>query len=512
MLLGEAQYHCSAKARLKLREKILSKIFQIDMANIEHIGAVSAVNTAGQGVENMQVYYSQYLPTLVFCIISPFYVFWQLSQVSLEIAVVLAIIALIVLPANNVFKSITEKLKDNYWKSLHDMTSHYLENLKGLTTLKLFNRDEERTQSLKVKTNNFNAIMVDVMRSNFYSVALTYLLTYGGIFIALIITCVKLSSGELTISAGLMILMLSFSFFTSFKDLLGATHNALSGISAAHNISRLFEIDTKRKHIPMPKEKAKSSDEGIVLLNVTYSYPNRDDVLKEISVFIPKGKVVALVGSSGCGKSTIASLLLRFTDPKNGKITFNGIDYLCYSPRELRNHITIVPQTVSIFSGTIEENLRVAKPNATEEEMLTALHNVRLKDWLTSQPHGLKTDVGDSGAKLSGGQRQKIGIARALLCNAEYIVLDEATSGVDMESEMEIWNCISELSQQKTLIIISHRLSTIKNADIIYVLDQGKVENSGNHAKLIVQSKLYSTLVKQQDVLEKQGKESMING
>ncbi len=172
----------------------------------------------------------------------------------------------------------------------------------------------------------------------------------------------------------------------------------------------------------------------------------------------------------------------------------------------------MVPQAVSLFSGTVAENLRIAAPDATDEELMEALADVRLADWVKAQPEGLNTQVGDAGSKLSGGQRQKIGIARALLCKAEYIIFDESTSSVDMDSEREIWNCINELAQTRTLIIISHRLSTIENADRIYVLSAGEISESGNHSQLMANDGLYSQLVKEQALLEKQGEESVFNG
>lgn len=508
VLLGEAEYFCSAKARLSLRDKIFSKLFEVDISNIEKIGAVNAINCSGQGVENMQIYYSKYLPTIVFCVVSPIYVFWQLWGVSAPSAILLAVVSFCILPLNNIFKKLTEKLKGDYWQSLSGMTGHYLENLKGITTVKIFNRDQDKSDSLRVKVDDFNKKIMNVMKLNFCSVGLSYTLIYLATFISIIIACNQLANEVISFSAALTVLMLSFSFFASFKDLMGATHSALSGISAAQNIHDLFEIDTSREQIPM--ENTKDEKSGITLKNVVYAYPNRATVLKDININIPKNKVTALVGSSGCGKSTVASLLLRFIDPVNGYIQFEGIDYRCYTPDVLRKNISIVPQSVFIFSGTIEENLKIANKNASETDMLKALENVHLKDWFENLKDGFKTDVGDNGSKLSGGQKQKIGIARALLSSAQYIVLDEATSSVDIESEKEIWSCIDNLSKRKTLVIISHRLSTIKNADVIYVFDKGTIENSGLHEELMGKSPFYSKLVNEQAIFESE--EVVTNG
>lgn len=203
---------------------------------------------------------------------------------------------------------------------------------------------------------------------------------------------------------------------------------------------------------------------------------------------------------------------MRFHDPEKGRILLEGRDIVSLTPEELRKHIIMVPQYVSLFSGTIADNLRIASPNASCEELWSALSDVRLKDWVSSLPQGLDTPVGDGGGKLSGGQRQKIGIARALLSRAEYIIFDEATSSVDMDSEREIWSCIGELSKTRTLIIISHRLSTIQNADIIYMLSNGGVTERGRHRELMDKGGLYRRLVEEQSRLEQNGKEGILYG
>jgi ATP-binding cassette subfamily C protein len=220
---------------------------------------------------------------------------------------------------------------------------------------------------------------------------------------------------------------------------------------------------------------------------------------------IARDRVTALVGTSGSGKSTIAALLLRFFDPSGGRIDMEGIPYAAQSPEELRERIIMVPQQVGIFSGTVAENLRIAAPQAEDAELAEALRLVRLGDGLEKLPQGLETDVGDGGAKLSGGQRQKLGIARGLLRKAPYIIFDEASSGVDVDSERDIWACIAGLEGTRTLIIISHRLRTIRNADTIYVLSRGRIAESGSHEELMGNRGIYYNLVQEQATLEFRG-------
>lgn len=507
ILIGEAEYMCTAKARTLLREKILDKILLLDVANIEKIGAANAVNMAASGVENMQMYYSSYLPSLVYCFIAPVYMFFKIYKLSMPIAVLLLVITMSILPANNVFRQITERLKSEYWESLRDMTSYFLEGLRGMTTLKLFNRDADRTKVLEGKAYNFYNRIMSVMKLNFKSFLLTYTMMYFAIFLSVTIACVKLASGEIDISSAMLILMLSFSFFSSVRELTNATHSALTGVAAAQNVSDLFDIETDRKFTH--NSPVSDSTPGIRLEDVKFGYKGRDPILKGINMSFEEGKVTAIVGPSGCGKSTIAAMLLRFLDPESGRLTFDGRPYTDLTLEELRKKVIMVPQRVSLFSGTVRDNLLIANPNADDKTLWKALEDVDLAPWLKNFANGLDTDVGDSGGKLSGGQRQKIGIARALLSSAPYIIFDEATSSVDLESEEDIWNCIDRLSYTHTLIIISHRLSTIRRADKIYVIQKGAIAGAGKHDELIETCPLYANMVEEQNILEAMGKEAV---
>ena len=508
LLTGEAEYRCTAKARQSLRTPIFSKVLELDVGNVEKIGPVSAITSSVDGVEAMQIYYSKYLPGLLYCLCAPIYLFFQMRTASLPVAAMLFVISMGLMPLNNVFRKHIEKLKTEYWSSMEDLTGYYLESVQGLTTLKLYGQDERRTAVLKEKSFAFNRKIMEVMRVNFSSFLLTDGLIYGSVVAATAIVGSQLALGRVTFSAALMVLLLSFGFFGSVRQLMNATHSALAGVSAAEKVSTLLQIDTTRPYDPKAPREPNAFD-GIRLENVSYSYEGRKSALRNVSLTVPRGKITALVGLSGCGKSTVAGLLMRFFDPATGKITMEGQDYISFTPEELRRRIIMVPQSVSLFSGTLAENLRIAAPQATDEELWEALEQVRLKDWALAQPAGLETDVGDGGGKLSGGQRQKIGIARALLCQAEYIIFDEATSSVDIESEQEIWSCMDELAATRTLIIISHRLSTIRGADVIYVLAGGQIAQQGDHHQLMERQGLYRQLVEEQAALEKMGEEGL---
>lgn len=522
LLTGEAQYRLEAKARIQLRKQIFEKMLLLDVGKIEQIGASNTISSVGDGVESMQIYYTKYLPSLLYCFFAPVYLFFQLKDTSLLVASILLIISLALPLLNNYFRQTIDKLKKSYWTSFQALTSYYLESLKGLVTLKLFNQDKRRHENLKEKADNFNSNTMSIMKINFVSFLVSDGLIYLGIVIAAIIACMQLKEQKIDLSKAVLILMLSYSFFSSIRQLMSAAHDALAGIAATSNVDEILAIDTKRKQLSSfesDQEILKRYDQkvldtlhnypGIIFKDVDFSYHSKREILTHLNLEIPKGKTTAIVGRSGCGKSTLASMLMRFIDPKQGYLYFEGVCYYNKMPNELRKKIIMVPQKVNIFSGSLEDNLKIAKEDASTSELLEVLKQVHLYDWVKSLPEGLSTNLGDSGAILSGGQKQKIGIARALLSGAPYIIFDEATSSVDQNSEDEIWNCINELSHTRTLIIISHRLSTIQKADQIIVLNQGVLVEQGNHEKLLKKKGEYYQLVKEQEILESHGKQRL---
>jgi ATP-binding cassette subfamily C protein len=506
-LIGEAEYRCTAKARITLRSRIFSKILLLDVGSVEKIGMSQGVASMVDGIESMQIYYSKYLPGLLYCFLAPVYLFFRLRDSSLPVAVFLLIVTIALFPVNNLIKKFETGRKANVWESFRGLTGYYLESLQGLNTLKLFNQDEQREAHLRVRAEQFNSRLMELIKSNFVSFLFSDGVMYLSVFASVVFVCTRLARGQGSLEDAIMILMLGYGFFASVRQLMNSAHQALTGIAAAEAVADILDIDTSRPRIPRDPGRRETPAAGIRLEGVSYAYPGRDPVIRGLDMDIPKDKVTAIVGLSGSGKSTISALLMRFFDPQEGQISLEGIPCAALSVEELRTRIALVPQQVGIFSGTIAENLRIAAPGAEDGELREALRLVRLGDWLAALPAGLETDVGDAGAKLSGGQRQKLGIARVLLRRAPYIIFDEATSSVDVESERDIWACIAELARTRTLVIISHRLSTIRGADIIYVLQGGRIAESGTHEALLDHKKTYYTLVQEQAVLESQAAE-----
>lgn len=501
LVKGLIEYKTAAKARSTMRKTIFSKVMELDAGGIEKIGPTSAITAAVDAVEQMQAYFSSYLPSLIFSVIAPIYLFFHLKNISLIVAVLLLFVSLILFPLHNVFRGKIEALRKTYWRSLDDMTGYYMDGIRGLTTLKLFDRDREHSRVLGEKADVLNKNINAFMKINFTSFLVTELLIYAAITVSLVICITGMRNGDITIAQALTVLMLSYSYFSAIRQLMSASHSALTAISAAGKVEEILQTDTSRPYNPELPADPEHFD-GIRMEHVSYGYEGRSRALQDVSLTIPRGSSVALVGLSGCGKSTAASLLMRFCDPDQGTIFIEGKEYRSVTPQQLRTNIAMVPQQVNLFSGTIRENLLLADPNANDEKLKEALSEAGLGSFLKTLPKGLDSDVGNAGAALSGGQRQKMGIARALLSEAQYMIFDEATSSVDPQSEREIWETIGRLSKTRTLIIISHRMSTIQNANCIYVLEKGVVAQRGSHAELMQQGGLYRELVTRQQAME----------
>ena len=496
---GELEYRSQAAARSSIRQKLFTKTMSLDAGYIEKIGPNSAITSAVDGVEQMQVYYSVYLPSLIFSVIAPIYLFTKIYPSSFLIACILLVVSFVLLPLHNIFRYRIEKLRKSYWVSLEDMTGYYLDGIRGLSTLKLFDQSDKHAEVLGEKADYLNHQINEFMKVNFTSFLVTEGIIYITLFICVLIAVTGLSNQAMELSSVLMILLLGYSYFGSIRQLMSATHDALTAVSAASRAEEILAVKT----VEIKQEgKHNMSQDSIVLEDVSFSYEGRKEVLHHVNIKIEKSKITALVGLSGCGKSTVASMLMKFIYPSSGAVYLNGKDYACMNRKEIGEYIVMVPQTVNLFSDTIRNNLLLANSSATDEKLWQVLKEVSLDKHIRRMSEGLDTMVSESGSNLSGGQKQMMGIARALLTDAEYIIFDEATSAVDPESEKIIWQCIEKLSKKRTLIIISHRLSAIRHADQIIVLQAGVVEEVGNHEELMKNHGLYRTLVEEQNELE----------
>ena len=475
LLKGLLEYRTAAKAREGMRKMIFSKVLELDAGGIEKIGPVSAITASVDAVEQMQTYFSTYLPSLIYSVIAPIYLFFHLKNISMPVAVLLLVVSLFLLPINNAFRSRIEDIRKIYWRSLDDMPGYYMDRLRGLTTLKLFDRDREHSRILGEKADILNKNINCFMKINFTSFLVTEALIYAALVIALVDSCVRITKGSITISQALIVLMLSYSYFSSAQQLMSASHSALTAISAAGKVEEILDTDTTRPFDPSLSED-KEHFNGIRMEHVSYGYEGRARALQDVSLTIPKGSVVALVGLSGCGKSTTASLLMRFCDAAAGHIYMDGKDYHSMKPEELRKHIAMVPQQVNLFSGTIRENLLLADPDADDQTLMEAVKEAGLLKFVQSLEKGLNSDVGNAGASLSGGQRQAMALLMSTMTPIEFLILDEHTAALDPKTAETIMELTNKVVREKNLttIMVTHNLRfAVEYGDRLLMMHQG---------------------------------------
>ena len=492
----------STEVRKGLREKIYRKLLDLGVNYKDTISTSSIVQISVDGVEALEIYFGRYLPQLFYSLLAPLTLFVIVAPISFKAAIVLLLCVPLIPVSIVAVMKFAKKLLGKYWGVYTNLGDSFLENLHGLTTLKIYDLDEQRNIEMNKDAENFRNITMKVLSMQLNSINIMDLVAFGGSALGIIIAINQYSQGNITIGQVLIIILLSSEFFIPLRLLGSYFHVAMNGMAASDKIFDLLDAKIEKEEKLTKEEIDLLNDINIEIKNVDFSYDKQRKVLENVNVSIPKGKMIALVGESGCGKSTITNLLLKQEKVDKGEITLNGIN-LNYIPFEvLTKKVGFINHSAYIFNGTIEDNLRMGKFDANEKELNEALKKANLYEFIQSLPEKLKTNVGEGGSLLSGGQKQRLALARTIITNPEIYIFDEATSNIDIESEEKIWKAIYEIAQNKTVIVISHRLANVKNADNIYVLDKGKIVENGNHKELMNNNKKYAQLVNHQNNLE----------
>nr|WP_273327091.1 ABC transporter ATP-binding protein/permease [Vallitalea guaymasensis] len=495
-------YHSSAEIKKTLRERIYRKLLDLGVNYNDTISTSSIVQISVDGVEALEVYFGRYLPQLFYSLLAPITLFIVVSFISLKVAVILLLcVPLIPISIVAVMK-IAKKILSNYWNIYTNLGDSFLENIQGLTTLKVFNQDKEKNIKMNEEAESFRKITMKVLAMQLNSITIMDLIAFGGSAVGILIALNEFSAGNISVGGVIVIILLSSEFFIPLRLLGSLFHVSMNGMAASDKIFDLLDQEKEKEVDLTEKEKESLKDINIKFADVTFSYDKERIVLNHINLHIKNKKMIALVGESGCGKSTIANLLLKLKKVDEGEITLNGLNINDIPFNYLRNKIGIISHNSYIFNGTIEDNLRMGKYDASNEEIKNALENANLYDFVMGLPSRLKTNVGEGGALLSGGQKQRLALARIILSDPEIIIFDEATSNIDVESEEKIWKSIYEIAENKTVILISHRLANVKNADMIYVLDKGNMVEWGSHSELMNNRSKYYNLLKHQEELE----------
>ncbi len=503
---GNLSYLCSSGIKSSLRGSIYRKLLELEMDSTRSAGTSSIVAASVEGVEALEVYFSRFLPQLFYSLFAPVLLFAVISRYSQMAAMAMFFcVPIIPLSIVAVMRRARKQMR-NFWKDYERLGAYFLESLQGLTTLKVFSRDFEREGLLQEKSWTFRNSTMKVLSLQLSSITVMDLIAFGGVAAGILIAVLFPTTSSRSISAAVIVLVLSSEFFVPLRILGSYFHAAMNGVAAA---DRIFELLNARIDRPAAVSSAPLSSE-IIFKNVSFSYDSQRPILRDISFSMPIKGITAIVGKSGSGKSTLTNLLLGFNQPQTGQIIFGGCDIGTIERKDLRRRITLVPQNSYMFSGTVRYNLQMSRKEASEDEMLEALHMSGFLSVLKEFPEGLDTQVGERGSRLSGGQRQRLSLARSILLDADVYVFDEVTSNVDVESENHIMKAIHELSKRKSVLIVSHRLYAIKEADNILVLEQGRLIDKGSHGELLSRSGLYAKMYEEQLRYEKLGRDDRI--
>lgn len=505
-------YLASRTVKKTLREKIYQKLLKIGAGYHRKVSSSEVVQVAVEGVDQLETYFGSYLPQFFYSMIAPLTLFIVLSFVNLLSAVVLLVCVPLIPITIALIQKWAKKLLSKYWGQYTALGDTFLENLQGLTTMKIYQTDAMKHKVMNVEAENFRKITMKVLTMQLNSITIMDLVTYGGTALGMILSVLQLKAGNITLEESLVIILLSADYFIPMRRLGSFFHIAMNGMAACDRIFRLLDVETGEE-----KQKIIGEDKTIALQNVSYVYEDarealaheqqregveNKEVLNQINMCFPQNKFLALVGESGCGKSTIVGLLNGKNEGYTGSIQIGGVELSEIKEQSLMQNVTTVSHNCYLFKGTVRENLQMGNPKATDAEFLEALKKVQLYDFLMEE-QGLDTLLMEKASNLSGGQCQRLAMARALLHDTPIYIFDEATSNIDVESEELIMEQVRELAKTKTVIMISHRLANVVAADEIYVLADALVAEHGTHGELLARQGVYAKMYQAQMELER---------
>ena len=502
-LLASSMSDCASKdVKRTLRSKIYEKLTRLGAGYSETIATSEAVMLASEGVEQIDTYFAKYLPQLFYSLLAPVTLFVLLVGVHARSAIILLCCVPLIPMSIVAVQKFAKKLLDKYWGEYTTLGDSFLENIQGLTTLKIYQADGWKHEEMNRQAERFRKITMKVLTMQLNSVTLMDLMAYGGAGLGIISAVAAFAKGQITLTAALTILLLAADFFLPLRLLGSYFHIAMNGAASAEKIFRLLAADE-----PADGTQEAGEDTTLKLDHVTFGYETDRTILHDVSLRIPQGSFVSLVGESGCGKSTIAAILSGARTGYTGSVTLGGVPVQTLREESRLRTLTVVPHNAAIFKGTVGSNLRMAAPAADDAALWAALEEVNLAAFCRSQ-QGLDTPLHEGGSNLSGGQRQRLAMARALLHDSPIYLFDEATSNVDAESENDIMAAIRKLAGKKTVILISHRLANVVDSDCICVMDGGRIAEQGKHEALLATGGVYSRLYNAQKQLEDLGEVS----
>ncbi len=503
---AKMSYLSSKSVKKTLREAIYKKLLRLGASYNEQVKTSEVVQVAVEGVDQLETYFGAYLPQFFYAMLAPLTLFIVLSFFNFLSAVVLLVCVPLIPVAIALVQTWAKKLLSKYWGQYTALGDTFLENLQGLTTLKIYQSDKFKNDKMNEESENFRKITMKVLTMQLNSITIMDFIAYGGAALGIIMAVTQYGAGNVTLSGCLLIILLSADFFIPMRQLGSFFHIAMNGMAACDKIFKLLDLSEPQQKIN--SEFPENSD--IIIKNIHFSYEKNREILHGVDMQLLCGSFTAVVGESGCGKSTVASILMGRNKSYNGSVAVGGIELTDIAEGSLMKNVTYISHNSYLFKGTVRNNLLMAKSDASDEELWKVLEQTKLADFLKCE-NGLDTVLNEKASNLSGGQCQRLALARALLHNSQVYIFDEATSNIDVESENDIVELVHNLAKHKTVIMISHRLANIENADRIYVMDSGNIAESGTHNELLESNGVYSKLWNSQQSLENYGKDGEQN-
>lgn len=495
-LTSRTSYKASVDVKRILRSKIYEKLLRFGSSYREHVHTAEVVQLASEGVEQLEIYFGKYLSQFFYSLICPLTLFAILSFVNLRASAVLLVCVPLIPLSIVVVMKIAKRLLKKYWGLYAELGDSFLENLQGLTTLKIYQADEKRSGEMDAESQKFRHVTMKVLTMQLNSTSVMDIMAYGGAAVGMIVTLLQFRAGKVDLQGALMIILLSAEFFIPLRLLGSFFHVAMNGMAASDKIFALLDLPEPEEKNGLFPEKLNS----IRFENVNFSYDKERTILQNINIECGRG-ITSFVGVSGSGKSTIAGILMGRNKEYEGSVLFKDTELRSVSESSLMKNIVLVNHDSYLFKGSIRDNLLVAKPEAEDRELEEVLAKVKLLEFVKANG-GLDYQLMEAASNLSGGQRQRLALARALLLNPQVFIFDEATSSIDVESEEEIMSVIHELAKSKIIILISHRLANVVSSNQIYFLQDGKITEEGSHEQLMKEDGEYSKLYKKQKELE----------
>lgn len=484
------------KVKNHLRKRAYDKLLELGPGFMtkSRTGLIESQIVAG--VDYLEGYLTLYIPQIIIATIAPVCMIIYIFHIHILLGILTLITYLIAIFSPVFFISVISKFTKDHWEKYINLNAQIVDTIQGMMMLKAFYAAGRVGNILKRKMHLLFKSTMESLKINLLDVGLSEFATSMGSAFTLGLGAYLAAKAKIEISELAVLIFLTGEVFRPVNELAIYFHQGFMGMTSTDGLVELFDMQSGVNDEGEKELEESKAGREIKLKNISFRYNEYDsNVFEHFNLTIKRGEKLAIVGESGSGKTTLINLILRFFDPQTGSIMIDGVDSKDLKLSSLRKEFAVVNQDTYLFDSTVSENLKLAKKDATKEEMVEASKAANIHHFFNSMPEGYNTKVGERGLNLSGGQKQRLAIARALLKNASVIILDEATSSVDVENEQNIQQSFERLLKDKTGITIAHRLSTVKKADRIIVIEKGRIVEEGKHEELLLKKGYYHALV-----------------